>query len=242
MIAIYPAIDIIGGRCVRLSQGDFARTTTYAELPEDMVRRYADCGVQRIHAVDLDGARGGQPANLRTLERMATVCDVPIEWGGGLKDEAALHSARDAGAAYTVVGSIAARHPERFSAWLTRDGGESLVLGADVHNGRIAVSGWAEALPTTIDDLLDRFAGEGLREAVCTDIARDGMLGGPSFDLYARLQEKYPAVRITVSGGIATMDDVRRLNDMGLHSVIVGKAIYEGRITLREIAQWEAQR
>lgn len=238
MITIIPAIDIIDGKCVRLTQGDYAQQTTYDADPADMVRRYADSGLRRIHVVDLDGARAAEPQNLRVLERMALVDGAEIEWGGGLKSTAALRDLFNAGATYAVAGSIAAREPDTFADWLRRYGPERIVLGADVREGRVSVSGWTEDLDMSIDELTDRFVPLGLSQEICTDISRDGMLGGPSTDLYVRLQEKYPAVDFTVSGGIGDLSHVRRLDELGLRRVIIGKAIYEHRITLKELEKY----
>ncbi|MBR5530529.1 MAG: 1-(5-phosphoribosyl)-5-[Bacteroidaceae bacterium] len=235
MIELIPAIDIIGGRCVRLSQGDYERQTTYDAEPADMVKRFADCGVKRVHVVDLDGAKAAQPENLPTLEKMAGIDGVNIEWGGGLKTETAVRQVFDAGAAYAIVGSVAAKQPDLFTTWLNAFGAERMVLGADVREGKVSVSGWQEDLNFGIEALIDTFQPHGLRQVICTDISRDGMLQGPSFDLYTQLQAAYPDIDFTVSGGISSMDDIRRLNSLNLRKVIIGKAIYEGRISLKEI-------
>ena len=187
-IEIIPAIDIIEGRCVRLSQGDYDRRKVYDESPVDMAKRYADCGVKRIHVVDLDGAKSSAPMNLKTLERMAVGANVEIEWGGGIKSEESLHALFDYGATYAIVGSVAAREPQLFAQWLARFGGEKMVLGADVRNGKVSVNGWQEDLAVTIEDLIDGFLPIGLSQVVCTDITRDGMLQGPSDELYVGLQ------------------------------------------------------
>ena len=235
MIELIPAIDIIGGRCVRLSQGDYERQTTYDAEPADMVKRFADCGVKRVHVVDLDGAKAAQPENLPTLEKMAGVDGISIEWGGGLKTETAVRQVFDAGAAYAIVGSVAAKQPDLFTTWLNAFGAERMVLGADVREGKVSVSGWQEDLNLGIEALIDTFQPHGLRQVICTDISRDGMLQGPSFDLYTQLQAAYPDIDFTVSGGISSMDDIRRLDSLNLRKVIIGKAIYEGRISLKEI-------
>lgn len=235
MIELIPAIDIIGGRCVRLSQGDYERQTTYDAEPADMVKRFADCGVKRVHVVDLDGAKAAQPENLPTLEKMAGVDGISIEWGGGLKTETAVRQVFDAGAAYAIVGSVAAKQPDLFITWLNAFGAERMVLGADVREGKVSVSGWQEDLNLGIEALIDTFQPHGLRQVICTDISRDGMLQGPSFDLYTQLQAAYPDIDFTVSGGISSMDDIRRLDSLNLRKVIIGKAIYEGRISLKEI-------
>lgn len=232
---ILPAIDIIGGRCVRLSQGDYNQQTQYEATPVDMVKQYVAHGFKRIHVVDLDGAKASYPQNLDTLSELAAVPGAEIEWGGGIKSVEALGEVLDAGAKYAVVGSVAAKQPELFEQWLKMFGPERIVLGADVREGRVAVNGWQEEMDVTIDDLVDRFLKYGLSQVICTDISRDGMLQGPATELYVRLQKKYPEVDFTVSGGISSMADIHALKAAHLRRVIVGKAIYEGRITLDEL-------
>lgn len=232
---ILPAIDIIGGRCVRLSQGDYNQQTQYEATPVDMVKQYVAHGFKRIHVVDLDGAKASYPQNLDTLSELAAVPGAEIEWGGGIKNVEALGAVLDAGAKYAVVGSVAAKQPELFEQWLKMFGPERIVLGADVREGRVAVNGWQEEMDVTIDDLVDRFLKYGLSQVICTDISRDGMLQGPATELYVRLQKKYPKVDFTVSGGISSMADIHALKAAHLRRVIVGKAIYEGRITLDEL-------
>ena len=238
MVEIIPAIDIIEGRCVRLSQGDYDQRKVYDASPVDMAKRYADCGVKRIHVVDLDGAKSSSPKNLKTLERMAVGAAVEIEWGGGLKSEDALRAIFDYGATYAIVGSVAAQRRELFAEWLQMFGGERMILGADVRNGKVSVNGWLEDLALSIEELIDGFLPYGLNQVICTDINKDGMLKGPSFELYTDLQSRYEQVDFTVSGGIASMADIERAEELHLRRVIVGKAIYENRITLKEIEQW----
>ena len=238
MIEIIPAIDIIEGRCVRLSQGDYSSRKIYDASPVDMAKRYADCGVRRLHIVDLDGAKSSSPQNLKTLEKIAVSTNLDVEWGGGLKSEESLRQVFDYGATYAIVGSVAAQRSELFAEWLDVFGGEKMVLGADVRNGKVSVNGWQEDLSVTIEQLVDGFLPHGLKQVVCTDISKDGMLQGPAFELYTELQQRYADVDFTVSGGISSMADIERLNDMGLRKVIVGKAIYENRITLKDIERW----
>lgn len=235
MMTILPAIDLIGGRCVRLTQGDYAQQKQYEADSVDMVRQYINHGLHRIHVVDLDGAKASSPQNLVTLRTLAAVEGVEIEWGGGIKTEQALADVFAAGASYAVVGSVAAQRPEWFEAWLQKYGADRMVLGADVKQGRVSVNGWQEEVDLTIDQLIDRFLPYGLSQVICTDVSRDGMLQGPATDLYVRLQKKYPTVDITVSGGISCMDDIISLQSLGLRKVIVGKAIYEGRIALKDL-------
>ena len=236
MIQIIPAIDIIEGRCVRLSEGDYDRQKVYDAQPLDMAHAYEDAGVKRLHLVDLDGAKAGGPQNLATLEQIATRTNLEIEFGGGIKSDDALCAAFDRGATYAIAGSIAARQPELFCEWLLAYGPEKMILGADLRDGKVSVSGWQEDLDLTIDDLIARFPA--VTQIICTDISRDGMLQGPAFDLYTGLQGRYPAIDFTVSGGISSMEDIERLNEEGLRRVIIGKAIYENRISLKDIERW----
>ena len=238
---VIPAIDIIDGRCVRLRQGDYADMTTYDYSPAEMVRRMADHGLTRIHAVDLTGARQGYPDAFRTLEAMASVPGVAIEWGGGLKTDQDLTDARNAGASWAVIGSVAARQPLMFNHWLCEYGPEFMILGADVREGKVAVNGWTQEEELTAEELIRRFRPLGLSQVIVTDISRDGMLKGPSFDLYASLQKAQPQVTFTVSGGIASMADIDRIAEMAAEGtlnhpgVIVGRALYEGHISLADL-------
>lgn len=238
MIEIIPAIDIIDGRCVRLSQGDYGKQTTYDVSPLEMALMYAEAGVRRIHLVDLDGAKAGKPCNLDVLGKIAAEGSLDVEWGGGIKSEEHLQAVLDAGAGHAIIGSLAVKNPKTMEEWLQRYGGSRIVLGADLRNGKVAVSGWLEDSPFSIHDLLDRFIPRGLEEVITTDISKDGMLEGPSEDLYTGLAARYPDIIFTVSGGISSMDDILRLDKLGLPRVIVGKAIYEGRITLDEISAY----
>ena len=238
MINIIPAIDLIDGKCVRLTKGDYNQKKEYSASPLDMALRYQDVGIQRLHLVDLDGAKSSSPKNLHIFEEIATRTSLDIEWGGGIKSDEALRDAFNAGANHLIIGSVAASQPERFAQWLDVYGGNRLILGADVSDGRVAINGWLEKSETTIEELIDRFRSHGLREVICTDITKDGMLQGPSFELYARLQDAYPEQDIIVSGGISSIDDIFKLDEMKLRHVIVGKAIYEGRIVLEDIEKF----
>ena len=237
MIQIIPAIDLMDGRCVRLTKGDYGQKKIYDGVPADLARQYADAGVQRIHLVDLDGAKAGEPRNLKVLEAIASAVSCQLEWGGGIAYSEALQAVFDAGATHAIAGSVAALKPELFEQWLQRYGAR-MILGADVRGGRIAVRGWLEEAPLSIEDLVRRFLPLGLEESIVTDISRDGMLQGPSTELYQRLQSAFPELSFTVSGGISSMEDIRSLDKAGLQKVIVGKAIYEERITLKDIALW----
>ncbi len=235
MIEIIPAIDLIEGKCVRLTQGDYDRQTTYADDPLTVARGYEAIGIRRLHLVDLDGAKASRPVNLPVLERIAANTSLSVQWGGGIKDEAALDAVFAAGAARAICGSVAVTHPELMEGWLEKFGVEKIVLGADLKDGKVATHGWLKDSGLAIEALIDRFLPHGLCRVICTDISKDGMLEGPSFGLYTQLQAQYPFVEIIVSGGISSAADILKLNDLGLRSVIVGKAIYEGRITLEKL-------
>lgn len=235
MIEIIPAIDLIGGQCVRLSQGDYATQKSYGGSPVEWARAFADCGVRRLHLVDLEGAKAATPKNLKTLEVIASLGLLTLEWGGGINNDEALRSVWDAGADQAIIGSVAARNPKQMTAWL-KAFGERMILGADVRAREVAVSGWLQDSGIDIDTLIGRFLPDGLKRVIVTDISRDGMLQGPSLDLYSALQAQFPSLAFVVSGGISGMDDLRRTVERGFTRIIVGKAIYENRITLKDIA------
>ncbi|MCD7970012.1 MAG: 1-(5-phosphoribosyl)-5-[(5-phosphoribosylamino)methylideneamino]imidazole-4-carboxamide isomerase [Alistipes sp.] len=238
MIEIIPAIDIIDGKCVRLTQGDYGRQTSYFDDPLDAALMFRDAGLQRLHIVDLDGARQSRPQNLATLERVASGSGMRIQFGGGIKSSDALGSVFDAGAAMAICGSVAVDRPEMFRAWLGQYGGERLILGADVRDGKVATHGWLKNSGVDVVELISGFLPDGLQNVICTDISRDGTLWGPNFDLYGELLTVFPEVNVTVSGGISGMDDIRRLDAAGMRSVILGKAFYEGRVTLGDITDF----
>jgi len=237
MIEIIPAIDIIDGRCVRLTQGDYNRQTTYGD-PLDMALRYCDAGLKRLHLVDLDGAKASYPTHLAILERIAATTGLDIQYGGGIKSKAALESVLNAGASRAIVGSMAISGPEIFRECLSEFSPAQLILGADVRNGLVATHGWLEDSRTTLQEIIRQFLPDGLSQVICTDISKDGMLSGPNFELYKELLETFPSLLITVSGGISSMDDIVRLNEAGMQSVIVGKALYEKQITLKQITDF----
>lgn len=234
MIQVIPAIDIIQGRCVRLTKGDYSTGKVYGD-PLDMAKAFADAGASRIHLVDLDGAKASSPCNLKVLEQVASI-GMKAEWGGGIKSTEALSSVFNSGACWAIIGSIAVKNPDLFASWLNTYGSERMILGADVRGRNVAVNGWKEDSPVTISELITGFGG--LRQVICTDISRDGTLFGPSFGLYSELQKEFPDIEFTVSGGISSDADIAKVEQMGLSRVIVGKAFYEGRISLEELSQW----
>lgn len=235
---IIPAIDLMDGRCVRLTQGDYGQKKEYSADPLDMAKQYEDCGVTRLHVVDLDGAKAKKPCNLAVLERIASTTSLDVEWGGGVKDADALRSALDAGAGRIICGSIAVDNRDEFSRWLYDFGPSRIILGADVRDGKVATHGWLKDSGLTLEDLMSWYVPYGLSQLICTDISKDGMLQGPDFNFYLALKETWPSVDVTLSGGISCMDDLYKAEELGLHSVIVGKAIYEGRIGLKDLEKW----
>lgn len=235
---IIPAIDLIDGRCVRLTQGDYDQKKEYSADPLDMAKQYEDCGVSRLHIVDLDGAKAKQPCNLRTLEKIASGTSLDIEWGGGIKDSVSLRSALDAGAGRIICGSVAVDNREEFLSWLSEFGSSKIILGADVKDGKVATHGWLKDSGLTLAELMDWYVPAGLTQMICTDISKDGMLQGPDFEFYVDLKRAFPTVDVTLSGGISCMADIEKAAQLELHSVIVGKAIYEGRISLKEVESW----
>ena len=235
---IIPAIDLMDGRCVRLTQGDYGQKKEYSADPVDMAKQYEDCGVTRLHVVDLDGARAKKPCNLRILENIATKTGLDIEWGGGIKDASSLRSTLDAGANRIICGSIAVDEREMFTSWLKDFGASCLILGADVRDGKVATHGWLKDSGLGLDELMGWYVPEGLNQMICTDISKDGMLQGPDFDFYVGLKQAWPSVDVTLSGGISSMEDLFKAEELGIHSVIMGKAIYEGRITLKVLESW----
>ncbi|MFI3320490.1 MAG: 1-(5-phosphoribosyl)-5-[(5-phosphoribosylamino)methylideneamino]imidazole-4-carboxamide isomerase [Rikenellaceae bacterium] len=237
MIEIIPATDIIGGECVRLSQGDYNRQTTYYKDPLDAAKQFEDAGIKRLHMVDLDGAKASAPLNLKVLERVATHTSLTLQWGGGIKSGQALSDVFNAGAARAIVGSLAVRQPEVFAEWLDQFGGEKMVLGADLKGDKVAIQGWLEESEMTAADLFNRFMPHGLKHIITTDISRDGMMCGAATDLYVKLMSEFPTLNIIASGGISKMADIEDLDRAGVGSVIVGKALYEGGISLNELSQ-----
>lgn len=234
-IAFIPAIDLIGGNCVRLTQGDYTQQTTYSDNPVELAKRFEDAGVTRLHLVDLDGAKAGRVVNLAVLEKISAATRLQVDFGGGVKTEEDVTAVRNAGAAWVTIGSIAAKNPERVREWIGRFGASSFFLGADVRNGFLALSGWTEQTEIAAAGFINAFLQLGLTAVFCTDISKDGMLAGPALDLYGQLLAACPGVSLTASGGVRDMQDVHELETCGCSGVIVGKAIYEGRISWKEI-------
>lgn len=237
MIEIIPAIDLIEGKCVRLTQGDFSQVKEYNSQPLDVAKAYEDAGIKRLHLVDLDGARQKKVVNYKVLEKIASHTSLHIDFGGGIQSDEDIRVAFESGAAQVTGGSIAIKNPVLFEQWLKEYGSEKIILGADAKNEKIAVSGWEESTEVWVYDFIEQWAEKGAQYVISTDVAKDGLLQGPSFDLYRNISEKAPSVKVIASGGISHMDDIYQLNDMQIYGVIVGKAIYEGRITMKDLSQ-----
>jgi len=231
MIQIIPAIDIIKGKCVRLTQGDYKRSTEYGD-PLEMAKQFEGHGIKRLHLVDLDGAREQRVVNFRVLEKIATQTQLVIDVGGGLRTDEDLRIVFESGAQMATGGSIAVKDPDAFKGWIERYGPEKVILGADFKDGKIAVSGWYEETSIDLMEFIADYREEGIDKAICTDIQKDGMLEGPSMDMYSRIKKEQEPLFLIASGGISGMKDIELLQDSGIDGAIVGKAIYENRISL----------
>jgi len=234
-IELIPAIDIIGGQCVRLTKGDYARKTVYSDSPVDVARRFEDAGFRRLHVVDLDGAKSKHIVNHDVLRRITEATHLTVDFGGGIKTDADIELAFEAGASMVTVGSIAVTSPDLFLSWLDRYGADRMILGADVRNGKISINGWKEDSEEDLLPFLKRYIERGLRHVLCTEISKDGTLQGPAIELYREVMEAYPALHLIASGGVSGIDDIRALAAAGIPAVVFGKAIYEGRIDLENI-------
>lgn len=232
---IIPAIDIIEGKCVRLSKGDYATKKVYNENPLEVAKQFEAAGISYLHLVDLDGAKSHHIVNYKILEQIATHTNLKIDFGGGLKSNDDLRIAFDSGASQITGGSIAVKEPEVFKQWLKSYGADSIILGADAHHEKIAISGWQESSGKEVIPFIKNYVEEGVSYVICTDIAKDGMLEGPSFDLYKRILEQVEGVRLIASGGISQFDELPKLAALGCEGTIIGKAIYEQRISLKQI-------
>ena len=234
---IIPAIDIIEGKCVRLTQGDYSQKKVYNEHPLEVAKTFEDAGLRRLHLVDLDGARAGAVRNWKVLETIAGKTGLVVDFGGGIKTAADVDIVFNSGAALATVGSVAVKEPELFVSWLEGYGADRFLLGADVRNEKIAVSGWTETTDRWVYDFIQEYVEKGVRQVFCTDVSKDGLLQGPALELYATIVGKFPELHFIASGGVSGMDDVRRLEEVGCRGVIIGKAIYEGRIQLSELSK-----
>lgn len=235
---IIPAIDIIDGKCVRLTQGDYSQKKIYNENPLEVAKEFEDAGLKRLHLVDLDGAKAGAVKNWKVLETIAAKTAMVIDFGGGIKKEEDVKIVFNSGAALATVGSIAVKNEEEFVKWLLQFGADKFLLGADVKDEKIAVAGWLETTDVWIYDFIEKYINHGVQQIFCTDVSKDGKLEGPSIDLYKNIISKFPQLHFIASGGVSSMKDLDELQQIGCSGAIIGKAIYENRITLGELKKF----
>lgn len=238
MIELIPAIDLIDGKCVRLTQGDYDTKKVYNEDPLEAAKMFEAHGIRRLHVVDLDGARMGRIINYRTLERLATRTSLIIDFGGGLKEEGDLEIAFESGAQMVTGGSIAVKNPEVFVSWIEKFGSQKIILGADAKEKKIAISGWEETTDKELIPFIEGYYNKGIGKTICTDISRDGMLQGPAVELYKEIREALPMLYLIASGGVSSIHDIEKLEEAGIPAVIFGKAIYEGNIQLKDLLRF----
>jgi len=232
---IIPAIDIIGGQCVRLSQGDYKRKKTYSDDPLSIAKQFEDVGIRRLHLVDLDGARMKKVVNLDVLQKISQNTDLEIDFGGGVQSDEDLRNVFSAGAGMVTGGSIAVREPEKFIVWLTTYGPERIILGADVKDRNIAIGAWSETSDQDIIEFIGHFRKKSVKFVICTDVSRDGILKGPAIDLYTEIIQNFPDINLIASGGVSSIRDLEKLALTGVWGVIIGKAIYEGNIKVSDL-------
>ena len=234
-MTIIPAIDIIEGKCVRLTQGDYSQKKIYNEHPLEVAKKFEDAGLSRLHLVDLDGAKEGKVKNWKVLETLAGKTSLVIDFGGGIKTDKDVQIVFDSGARLAAVGSIAVKNEEEFVKWLLQFGAEKFLLGADVKDEKIAIHGWQETSDIWVYDFIEKYIQHGVKQIFCTDVSKDGKLEGPAVDLYKNIIGKFPALHFIASGGVSSMKDLEELENTGCKGVIVGKAIYENKISLLEL-------
>ena len=235
---IIPAIDIIDGKCVRLSKGDYDTKKIYNENPLEVAKSFEAHGIQYLHLVDLDGAKSSKIVNHKILESIASKTNLKVDFGGGLKSYADLKIAFESGANQITGGSIAVKNPVLFQEWISKYGSDKIILGADANNEKVAISGWLEESNEDLIPFIQNYQSKGIEYIICTDIAKDGMLEGPSFDLYKKILNQIPNIKLIASGGISTFDELPKLAEMGCEGTIIGKAIYENRITLKQLENY----
>lgn len=235
---IIPAIDIIEGKCVRLTHGDFSRKTIYNENPLEVAKEFEHAGIRRLHLVDLDGAREGRVRNWKVLENVAGKTSLVVDFGGGINEEHDVQVVLNSGAAMATVGSIAVKQQEIFVSWIKKFGAANFLLGADVRKEKITVSGWLENTDIDVYDFIEKYIAEGVSQIFCTDVSKDGAMEGPSIELYKKIIERFPNLNFIASGGVSKMDDVVQLQEIGCKGVIIGKAIYEAKIRLSDLKQY----
>ena len=235
---IIPAIDIIDGKCVRLTQGDYAQKKIYNEHPLEVAKQFEDAGLQRLHLVDLDGAKAGQVKNWKVLETIAGKTGLNIDFGGGIKQQEDVNIVFNSGAALATVGSIAVKNEAELVKWFMIFGADKFLLGADVKDEKIAIGGWLETTDIWIYDFIEKYISHGIKQIFCTDVSKDGKLEGPAVELYKNIVQKFPVLHFIASGGVSSIDDLHALRDAGCKGAIVGKAIYEGRVRVNELGRF----
>jgi phosphoribosylformimino-5-aminoimidazole carboxamide ribotide isomerase len=237
VIEIIPAIDLIDGKCVRLSQGDYDQKIVYNENPLEVAKMFADAGIRRLHLVDLDGAKAHHIVNHRVLEKITGSTGLIVDFGGGLKSDDDLRIAFECGAGMITGGSIAVKNPDVFSSWIKKFGSAKIILGADVKDEKIAVGGWIETTELDLIPFIKNYVDQGIHKVICTDISKDGMLQGTATELYKKILAAQPGLYLIASGGVSSIRDVEQLQEASIPAVIIGKAIYEGRIKLKELTR-----
>ena len=238
MIELIPAIDIIDGQCVRLTKGDYDQKSVYG-APLDMALEFERIGFKRLHIVDLDGAKSRHIVNDAVLQVVTTKTQLSIDFGGGIKSDEDIEKAFAAGASMVTIGSIAVTQPDLFMGWLKKYGTERIILGADVRHGKISINGWKEDSTEDLLPFLQKYVEAGVRNVLCTEISKDGTLAGPAIDLYKKVIETYPQLHLIASGGVSSIDDIKALEAAGIPAVVFGKAIYEGKIDLKDLWDWQ---
>ncbi len=240
MIELIPAIDIISGKCVRLSQGDYNLSKEYSSNPLEIAKSFETAGVRRLHLVDLDGAKASHVVNMEVLRSISSNTGLTIDFGGGIKSESDLESVFSNGAQMVTIGSLAVTSPSILSSWISEYGADKFIIGADLKNGKLSINGWQEESDSDLTSFLDYYTDLGISKVLCTDISRDGMLCGPSIELYRSILENYPELELIASGGVSSMDDIKELDMAGIPSVVFGKAFYEGRISLDDLKSYKS--
>lgn len=238
MIEIIPAIDIIDGKCVRLTKGDYNTKKVYNEDPVEVAKMFESYGIRRLHTVDLDGAKSQHIVNYKTIEKIADHTSLVIDFGGGIKSDEDLDIAFQSGASMVTIGSVAVKKPELFDSWLQKYGDNKIILGADVKNGLISINGWKEEGSDELIPFLRGYINKGVDNVLCTDISKDGMLQGPAIDLYKKLMALFPELHLIASGGVSCIEDIEALEEAGIPAVVFGKAIYEGKIEMKELQRF----
>ena len=239
MIELIPAIDIIGGQCVRLTKGDYDQKTVYRNSPAEVAKEFEQIGFKRLHVVDLDGAKSKHIVNEQVLKAITAETNLVVDFGGGIKTDADIEKAFSAGASMVTIGSIAVTDPDRFMGWLEKYGASRIILGADVRNGKISINGWKEDSGEALLPFMKKYIDAGVRNVLCTEISKDGTLAGPAIDLYQEMMATYPELHLIASGGVSSIDDIKALEAAGIPAVVFGKAIYEGKINLKELWDWQ---